>query len=701
MKQVLQNLRSGEVRVHDVPEPGPREDWVLVAVECSLISPGTERALVELGAQSLLGKARARPDLVRKVLRTAREEGARTAFAKVRSRLDRSLELGYSVAGRVLDTGGDTRLAPRQLVACAGAGYAVHADVVGVPRNLVAPVPPGVEAADAAFVAPAGIALHGLRLAGAEVGSVVAVVGLGLIGQLAARIAHAAGCTVVGFDPRRDRAEAVAALVGAEAAADEEGLRALVAAASAGRGADAVLVCAATESSAPAALAAAVARDRASVVAVGDVGLDLDRRVFYEKELSLVVARSYGAGRYDRAYEEQGVDLPPGYVRWTEQRNFEAVLELLRNGGLSVADLVSHRFTADRAAEAYRTVRDGDSLGVLLEYAPSPDRTRLRRRAAVAPTSGALRIGLIGAGEFARATIAQALTALDGVEIAAVAARSGPSAESLAARVGAARATTDWHDIVAADDIDAVVVATPHAEHAAVAVAALAAGKHVFVEKPLALNTEELRAVVAAAESADGILLVGHNRRFAPLLGRLKAAAVPPLVAVYRVAAGPLAADHWLRDPEQGGRLLGEISHFVDVGAFLAGAAPVQVFANTVPTGDESSLVATIGFEGGSSLALAYGAGEPGGLGKERLEVLWAGGTAVLDDFRRLEIGGKTESSARDKGHTAQFEAFVAAARGTRPLPVTLEKQALVAAAAIALVESARTGLPVDVGLPA
>jgi predicted dehydrogenase len=700
MKQVLQNLRSGDVRVQELPEPGSSEGWVLVAVECSLISPGTERALVGLGAQSLFGKARSRPDLVRKVVRTAREAGARAALAKVRSRLDRSLELGYSLAGRVLDTGGDPRLAPRQLVACAGAGYAVHADVVSVPRNLVVPVPPGVGVADAAFVAPAGIALHALRLGDAQVGSVVAVVGLGMIGQLSARLARAAGCIVVGYDPRDDRAAAISSLEGADAATTEEDARAFVSAASSGRGADVVLVCAATSSSGPTTLAAELARDRATVVVVGDVGLELDRRAFYAKELSLVVARSYGAGRYERSYEEQGIDLPSGYVRWTEQRNFDAVLELLRTRALHVDDLVTHRFPVEDAPRAYEAVRDGGSLGVLLEYTPAPDRTRLRHRAPVEHRPGALRIGLVGAGEFVRETLAPTLASLDGVQLSAVAARSGASAESLAARFGVERTTTDWRELIASDDIDAIVIATPHADHAEMAASALAAGKHVFVEKPLALTNAELREILDAAADAPGVLLVGHNRRFAPLLVRLKDAASAPLTAVYRVAAGSLPREHWLRDSGQGGRVLGEISHFVDVGAFLAGAAPISVYATPVPTGDESSMLATVGFEGGSALSLAYGVGDPGSLAKERLEVLWAGGAAVLDDFRRLELPGKTETAARDKGHAAQFAAFVAAARGVRPLSVSVEEQALVGAAAIALVESARTGLPVDVSLP-
>jgi predicted dehydrogenase len=697
VKQVLQDLRSGEIRVDDVPEPGPQRGYVLVAVERSVVSSGTERALVELGAQSLLGKARARPDLVRKTLAVAREEGVRSTVAKVRGRLDRSQELGYSVAGRVLDAGGDTRLVPGQSVACVGAGYAVHADVVVVPSNLVVPLPEGVALDAAAFAAPAAIALHALRLAEVDAGAVVGVVGLGLIGQLAARLALAAGCSVVGTDPREDRCRRAAELAGV-AAGTAADVAALVESAGRGRGADAVLVCAATPTSEPVELAVAIARDRARIVVVGDAGLELDRRAFYEKELTLVVARSYGPGRYDRSYEEGGLDLPAGYVRWTEGRNVEAVLDLVACGALRLDDLVTHRFAVTEATRAYDALRDDDDvLAILLEFAPA----RVRVRTAGSPSArreGALRVGLVGAGDFMRSTLVPLLRERSDVELAAVCARSGASAQSLASTVGAPVVSTDWQALAESPDLDALVVATPHAEHAAIAAVALGAGKSVLVEKPLALTTEELRLVLEAATGSSGVLLVGHNRRFAPLAAPLTKLA-GPLLIVYRIVAGPLSAGHWLSDPGQGGRVLGEISHFVDFASFLVGRPPSSVHAQPVAQGQES-LAAMLAFADGSAATIAYGVGEAGGLAKERVEVLAHSGTAALDDFRRLELGGKTRTASRDKGHRRQLAAFIAAARGDAEPPVTLEEQALVAAAALALVESARTGLPVDVRLP-
>jgi predicted dehydrogenase/threonine dehydrogenase-like Zn-dependent dehydrogenase len=687
VKQVVQDLRSGEVRVVDVPEPQPREGFVLVAVAHSLISSGTERAMVGLGAKSLLGKARARPDLVRKTIDVARAEGVGAAVTKVRGRLDRLAELGYSCAGHVLDSGGDVRLAPGDAVACVGAGAAVHAGVVSVPASLVVPLD-GVPTADAAFAAPAAIALHAFRLAQAGPGAAVAVVGLGLVGQLAGRVAAAAGCRACGTDPRADRRARFGA------AADADGIEALVAGASRGRGADALLVCAASDSGEPVELAAALARDRAPVVVVGDVPLELDRRVFYEKELSLVVARSYGPGRYERAYEERGLDFPVGHVRWTEGRNVEAVVDLLGSGALRVDDLVTHRFPASDADDAYAALRaDDGALAILLEFEGAPRARGAVRVSDRAPRPGALRVGVIGAGDFARGTLLPALLAAGDVELAVACARTGASARSLADRFSIPVAGTDWRAVAEADDLDAVVIATPHAEHAEMAATALEAGKAVFVEKPLAIDVAGLERVRAA----PGLLLVGHNRRFAPLARRLAAELRGPALVQIRVAAGAPPDGHWLSDPEQGGPIVGQLSHFVDLASFLVRRPPVEVSAAAAG----GSLLATLRFAGGAAASIAFSTGESGRLAKERIEALGLHGAFVLDDFRSLERDGRRLAKGkRDKGHAGEMRAFVAAARGTAPLPVSFEEQLLVAAATLAVLDAARTGAPVAVQLP-
>ncbi len=682
VKQVLQDIRSGEIAVHELPEPMPAPGYALVAVRHSLISAGTERAMAGLGSKSLLQKARARPDLVRKTLETARSEGVSATVAKVRGRLDQYTAFGYSCSGEVLDTGGDPRLAVGRLVACVGQGYASHAEVVSVPTSLVVPLPDGVSTEDAAFAAPAAIALHAIRLSDVQAGSVVAVIGLGLIGQLAGRLLRASGCRAVGSDPRADRRS----LFGR--AADREGVRSLVAEASRGRGADAAIVCAATSSNEPVELAAELARDRAKIVVVGDVGLELDRSVFYERELSLVVARSYGPGRYDRDYEERGLDYPVGHVRWTEGRNVEAVLDLLAGGQVRVDDLITHRVPVDDGARAYAALQDDPgAVGVLLEYEPPVERRRTLRSSAPSPRTGALKVGIVGAGSFARGTLLPLLSGFEDVELSGVCTRSGASAKSVGDRVGMRIVSTDWREFVDSDELDAVVVATPHAEHAQITAAALRAGKAVFVEKPLAIDRAGL-AEVAEAAAAGGLLLVGHNRRFAPLAVRLREHVRPPLIVQIRVAAGPLAPGHWLEDPEQGGRILGEISHFVDLAAFLTGSLPVEASAKSVG----GSLLGLLRFVDGSVASVAYGVGDSGHLPKERIETFSSISAGVLDDFGRLEIygaGAMTEKGKRDKGHRHQLQAFVAAALGRASVPVPIEEQLAVAEVALELVESA------------
>jgi predicted dehydrogenase/threonine dehydrogenase-like Zn-dependent dehydrogenase len=696
VKQVLQDLRSGAVTVREVPEPVAEAGRVLIAVERSLISAGTERASATLGAKSLVQKARARPDLVRKTIEVAQAEGVGAAAMKVRSRLDHYAAFGYSVAGRVLDTGGDARFVPGDIVAGVGADHASHAQVVSVPSNLVVPAPAGVGVDAVAFAAPAAIALHALRLSRAAPGAVVAVVGLGLIGQIAGRLLRASGIRAIGTDPRDDRCRLFGAAAGANQVSE------LVAEASRGRGADAVLVCAATPSSEPVGLACEVARDRGVVVVVGDVGLELDRRVMYEKELELVVARSYGPGRYDRAYEEQGLDYPPGYVRWTEGRNIEAVLDLATTGSLQLADLITHRFPIEEGDQAYAALlEDRAALGIILEYETPTARQHVVRAGSQASPRDGVRVALVGTGSYARSTLVPALRSEPGLTLAAVCARSGASATSLADKNGVGVVSTDWRELVGSDEIDAVVIATPHDTHALIAAASLRAGKSTWVEKPLAVTWDGLAEVAAAAHG--GLLLVGHNRRFAPLAVRMRNELGGPRLIQIRVAAGPLAEGHWVEDPQQGGRILGEISHFVDLASFLVGNAPESVWATSVPAGSgDASLLAVLRFNDGSAATIAYGVGRAHGMPKERVEVLGPGGVAVLDDFRRLELyrgRRRVHKQRRDKGQRAAMAAFAAATRGDAPLPVSIEEQLLVAAASLAVMESAYTGEAIRVQL--
>jgi predicted dehydrogenase/threonine dehydrogenase-like Zn-dependent dehydrogenase len=690
MRQIVQPLAGGPVEVLDVPAPVPGSTEVLVRTVASVISPGTERAVTALAQASLLAKARARPDLVRQVIRKAQADGLSATRQAVRGRLAADLPLGYSAAGLVLAAGtAVTGVRPGQLVATGGAGKASHAEFQAVPALLCARVPDGVPAADAAFTTIAGIALHGLRLAGAGPGSKVVVLGLGLVGQLAARLAMAAGCDVAGIDPAEAGRRAAAGVL----ALDERGdaTTGQVLEWSRGRGADAVLVCAADRSPAAVMRVPALCRDRAAVVIVGDVGLHLDRTPFYQRELTLKFARSYGPGRYEPSYEAWGVDFPPGQVRWTEGRNFEAVLDLLASGRLKVADLVTHTFDIADAGAAYQLIdrHTEPYLAIRLTYpgdpgnaadgGPRPDGgVRLRPRPAGSPASG---IGWAGAGAFSTGTLLPAFAAAGFGRFVAVASASGVTARRAAERHGFEKAVCGADSVINDPDVGVVVIATPHDTHADLTIAALSAGRHVWCEKPVALSLDELDAVEKAWRESGRQLAIGFNRRWSPAVRaaqRALAGAASPKLVVYRVAAGRVPDGHWYRDRRMGGRLLGEVCHFVDTAQALVGA-PIEEAAGLPGGGGpgvrhgEDAVVA-LRFADGSLAAIVYGSAEPTA-GKEWIEVQSGPHRVVIHDFRSVQADGKTiwkgqrDKGHRDKGHRAAVAAFRAAVAGTAELP--------------------------------
>ena len=685
MKQLLQDRNSGAITIEEVPAPLRTPAGLLVATRFSLISAGTERATVELGNKSLVGKARARPDLVRKVIDSAREEGPATTLAKVRGQLEHPNPLGYSSSGIVLEAPPDSPAGPGDLVACAGGQFAYHAQIVNVPRTLVARAPEGVAPEDAAYATVAAIALHGVRLCELELGEVAVVVGLGLVGQLTLELVAAAGCTALGVDPSAERVE-LARAAGFWATTDAQELIDEAHRLTAGRGADGALITAAAKSSAPLHTGIAAARERSTVCMVGDVAIESPRAPLFAKEVKLVVSRSYGPGRYDPQYEEAGIDYPAGYVRWTEGRNLEAVLGLMAQGKLNPSRLTTHTFGIDEGAEAYGVLEGGESsLGILLDHGndiPALERSlqrdhvrpRLPRRAL---GGGARpRIGVIGAGTFARTFLLPRLAKQ--ADIAAVATATGPSARATAERFGAKVASTDPAAVLDNDDVDAVVIATRHDTHAEYAARALENGKHVFVEKPPAIDEAGLDAVeLAARGERAGTLMVGFNRRFAPMTLALREAlgGRGPLLIQYRINAGRLPRDHWTHDPEVGGgRIVGEVCHFVDLATALTGELPSQVQAVAVEGSSEpreDTIAATLTYPGGSVATIVYSAlGDPS-LSKERIEVLGEAGAAVLDDFRSLTLHRKHEAQedrgARDKGHAAELKAFVEACRSGTP----------------------------------
>jgi predicted dehydrogenase/threonine dehydrogenase-like Zn-dependent dehydrogenase len=716
MKQVLQYRRSGTTRVVDLPAPMTPEAGVLVLNQWSLISPGTERMLVEAGGANLVSTALQRRDLVKQVVDKAARDGIMATVEAVRSRIDVAIPLGYSCAGTVLDVGPgiEDAFARGDRVACAGAGHANHAEVVAVARNLTVRVPDAVSLDDAAFVTVGAIALQGVRIADVRIGEACVVIGLGLVGQLTVQLLKAAGCRVFGIDIAADKVE-LAKAQGADDACvrTDSDLIERVKMFSQGRGADAILITAASSSSDPVQLAPSLARDRAVVVAVGMIGMDVPRNAYYEKELQVRLSRSYGPGRYDRTYEEDGIDYPLGYVRWTEQRNMEAFLGLVASGSIQPSRLVTHRIPIAEAERAYQIVT-GDIaepyLGILLEYPSRPgvaSATRVDVPSVVTTSPGGVQIGVVGAGNFARSVLLPALRKLE-VPLTGVATASPQSAQQTATRFGFGFAASDWRRVVDDPNTTAVLVATRHDLHAAITAAALQAGKAVFLEKPMALDAASLDDLMVAWRASGRVLQVGFNRRFAPTYLRMKSAFArrrAPLVMSYRVNAGAVAASSWVVDPRQGGgRLIGEVCHMVDLLVDLAGAPAASVFAVPGDGSDGSDdVILTLRFADGSVGTIAYASGGDRSMPKEQLEVLGGGTSAVLDDFRtlRLHVGGRTRRfggpmARQDKGHTAELAAFVSAVRAGSRSPVDPEVAAHVSRVTFAAVESARTGVPVE-----
>jgi predicted dehydrogenase/threonine dehydrogenase-like Zn-dependent dehydrogenase len=685
----------------------------------SLVSAGTERASYEFASKNLLQKAKARPDLVTEVFNKIRRDGVFSALAAVRSRLDQPNALGYSSSGTVIGVGeGITDLGIGDRVACAGANYAVHAEFACVPRLLVARIPQSaVSFEDAAFTTLGAVALHGVRTAEVKMGDVVAVIGLGLVGQLTVQILKAAGCRVLGMDIATERAELAFRLGADDVSISPEGLRDLCCQHSNGHGVDAVLITAETPSSEPVELAGEVARDRAIVVAVGTVGMDIQRKLYFEKELDFRVSRSYGPGRYDSAYEQKGRDYPVGYVRWTETRNMEAFLQLLSADKVDVKSLVTHRFAIESAHNAYDLITGKSAqpfLGVVITYpaqAEARQEIQLGRKNNVFSGEKSLAIGVLGAGNFAMSTLLPALKQVRGVEMVGVCAANGSHARHAAEKFGFRYCASDEHRVINDPDINAIVIATRHHLHADQVLAAIAAGKHVFCEKPLCLSEIDLQAIVHAYETSSRnlLLMVGFNRRFAPLAPKMKAflkTIKEPLALHYRVNTGFLGQDHWVNDPQQGGgRILGEVCHFVDFLTFLAGSLPIEVETKSVSSSEQHSgenVITSLRFANGSLGTISYLSNGDRSYSKERLEVFGGGAVAVLEDFRRLELvrhGKKDAFHSRfrqDKGHRAELEAFAGAMLGGQ-VPIPFEEIVSSTLATLRASDSRSFGRPLEV----
>ena len=705
MKQLLQNIKTGKPTVEDVPIPTPREGQALVKVAASLVSAGTERMMVK----NLVGQARSRPDLVRQVIDKAQREGLVNTARAVFNRLDQPMAPGYSSAGTIVALGENMQgFMVGQRVACAGAGFAAHAEYNVVPRTLLTPLPDYVDFEIAAFTTLGAISLHGFRLAEPQIGENIAVIGMGLLGLLTAQIAAAAGCNVLGIDvdPGRIR---LASSLGLRAVLREEAVD-TSAAFTASRGFDAILICADTPSNDPVELAGVIARDRARVVATGAVGLTFPRKVYFDKEISFINSRSYGPGRYDPTYEEHGNDYPIGYVRWTEGRNFEAIVDLMAKEKLNVKPLITHRFPIEQATEAYDVItgKKGESfLGVLLTYPDSKwkvESSTIHFPLSKAAKSASIKLGVLGAGLFANSVLLPSIKRAGDIELVGIASSGGLHAQHAGRKYGFRYATSSDEEILNDPNINTVAILTRHNIHADLVVKALQAGKHVFVEKPLAINSEQLAAVSEQLTKTDHCLLMtGFNRRFSPFAQSLSSFfshRTEPMHIHYRVNAGPIPLNHWTQDPNiGGGRIVGEGCHFVDFITYLIGAAPVSVSTHALPNNGkyrEDNVSMTFTFPDGSIGVVDYLANGDKSFPKERVEVFCGGRIGVLDDYssaQRIDGGKKKmERGPQDKGWVEEWKIFGNAIRESGEPPIPYEQLIGVTRATLAAVESLRTG---------
>jgi predicted dehydrogenase/threonine dehydrogenase-like Zn-dependent dehydrogenase len=693
MRQVIQNIRTGQTQVIEVPPANLAPGYLLIRTRFSLISTGTERMLIEFGRANWFDKARQQPDKVRQVIEKAGTDGIIATLDAVHSKLDQPMKPGYCNVGVVVGVGGGVSgFTIGDRVVSNGS----HADVVSVPCNLCARIPQGVTDEQAAFTILGAIGLQGIRLANPTLGECVAVIGLGLIGLLSVQLLRAQGCRVLGIDPDPLRSN-LARQMGAEVTDSIKGQDTLAMAkeVSRGRGVDAVIITASTTSSDPIRQAAHMCRQRGRIVLVGVAGLELSRADFYEKELTFQVSCSYGPGRYDPSYEERGHDYPVGFVRWTEQRNFEAVLDQLAAGALKTDGLVSHRFVLARAPEAYDLLTSKNpTLGILLDYETGPfdaEELRLGRYVILAPLVPSAqpgRIGFIGAGNYASRVLIPAFKTA-GADLRTIASAGGVSAVHCGKKFGFANATTSVDEVMADPSIDSIVIATRHNSHARFALAALRAGKNVFVEKPLCLTLDELGEIEGVlADTARPYLMVGFNRRFSPHARKardLLASYREPKAFIMTVNAGSVPADHWTQIPDiGGGRIVGEGCHFIDLLRFLAGAPIAKVDVRTLGTGPVQSGAAdkatiTLSFADGSLGTIHYLANGHRSVAKERLEVFCGGRVLMLDNFRSLKGHGwpgfsRMASWRQDKGQVACALAFLdAIRRGCLP-PVPIEE---------------------------
>lgn len=717
MKQVTQTLRTGVIEINDVPVPALNDKFILVRNSTSVISAGTEKTKIDMGKKSLLQKAKARPDLVMQVMGKIKTEGLKKTLQTINSRLDSPSPLGYSCAGTVVAAGGLVEgIQPGDRVACGGADYANHAEFVAVPKNLVVKIPHNVSDEEAAFTTVGSIALQGVRLAAPLLGETFLVVGLGLLGQIAVQLLKANGCNAIGTDLDAalvSRAETYGA-VGVPPGGD---VRSICNALTGGHGVDGVLVCAGTSSNAVIELCGAVTREKGRVVVVGAVRMDIPREDYFKKEISVVISRSYGPGRYDPLYEESGNDYPYGYVRFTEQRNMETFLTLVSQGKLDIKGLITHRFAVDDAASAYQLIEGSKTepyLGILLQYNPVPFKADDSSRISVAPavvTGDKVKLSFYGAGNYATASLLPPMQASNLVVFTGLVTASGRSAQGVAKQFGFTFCAGSYAELLQGDT-DAIVITTRHDTHAVGVRDALNAGKHVYVEKPLGMSVAELSEIHEAyGRCGTAQLMVGFNRRFAPATRQVIdhfAAVKSPLVVNIRINAGAIPSNHWIQDPQGGGgRMIGEGCHFIDLAAALAGSNVKTIYAVGTSKAEKSALLndnlcLSLTFHNGSVANITYTADGSKAMAKEYVEVFGGGRSAQIYDFKEVALFSGDSNAKRnklgvqDKGQKSMINAWLAGLKAGKPC-VDYDCLMATSLATVMAVESLAIGMPMTV----
>lgn len=705
MLQVVQNYKSGQLRLEEVPVPAVKKGGILIHTQYSLVSSGTESTAVRQAAMNIVSKAKARPDDVRKVVQNIRRQGLIATYKAVMNRLDSLTPLGYSASGTVIEIGeGVDEFHKGQRVACGGAGYANHAEYNFVPKNLVVSVPDGVSMAEAACTTVGAVAMQGFRQSDLSLGDTVVVIGLGLIGQICLQIAKAAGCLTVGIDIKQERLQ-LALKLGADAACgiDLQAASSMVENISQGIGADVVVLAVGTDSNEPLELAVQLVRDRGKLVNIGKAKIDIPYEPFFKKDLSLVFSRSYGPGRYDPTYEEKGIDYPPGYVKWTERRNMAAFLDLVARKKINLKGIIGKPTPFYEAVEVYRRLKTGKTgLAVLFGYPDRRESINLAHRVVSvkqAETVGSLVFGCIGAGNYANTKLLPVLAKMSDVRLKTVATTRSTSCKSAALRFDFEQATTEHTKILEDKEINAVLIATPHSSHAQLISEALRAGKSVFAEKPLAIDSQQLAMVKEVVEeTGNDRLQIGFNRRFAPLSVRVKAAfgkIKGPLNVIVRLNAGRLEMGRWVSDPEEsGGRFIGEGCHFVDLASFFIGEEPVEVWASRICQ-DADNVSVLLRYPNGSLATIIYVTTGSSLVSKEYIEVYGGGQTAVLDDFKRATIytnkKKKIGSGSQNKGQKLQLKAFCDAVLKGEKMPISLGSLFATTDATLKAIQSLKT----------